>query len=87
MGLFQYTLWYCSCVLHSWTRASESRPNAGLPNLFGVAGFFHMKKFIEGLKRLCDVAVSYCDDLEKFYAITRDDESYSCTQCCRFVWM
>jgi len=28
---------------------------AGLPNLFSVAGHFHMRKFIAGRKRFCDV--------------------------------
>jgi len=34
---------------------------AGLPNLFSVKGHFHMKKFIAGHKRVCDVTISYCD--------------------------
>jgi len=38
---------------------SEHRP--GLPNLFSVAGHFHMSKFIAGHKCFCDVTISYCD--------------------------
>jgi len=34
---------------------------SGLPNLFSVAGYFHMRKFIPGNKRFCDVTISYCD--------------------------
>jgi len=30
-------------------------PKSGLPNLFGVAGHFHMRKFIAGHKHFCDV--------------------------------
>jgi len=38
----------------------------GLPNLFSVAGHFHMVKFIAGHKRFCDVknikiTIGYCD--------------------------
>ena len=63
----------------------------GLPNLFSVAGHFHLKKFIAGHKRFCDVKICYFDVtnlLILFYAITRgDNKSYSCTQCCQLVWM
>jgi len=33
----------------------------GLPNLFSVAGHFHIRKFIAGHKGFCDVTISYCD--------------------------
>jgi len=36
-------------------------PTAGLLNFFGVAGHFHMRTFIAGHKRFCDVTISYCD--------------------------
>jgi len=67
------------CSEHKYLRA-------GLPNLFSVAGHFHMWKFIAGHKRFlwCNKSL----DFDKFYAITRgDDESYSCTQCCQLVWL
>jgi len=48
-----------------------------LPNLFSVAGHFHMRKFIAGHTRFCDVTISCCGG----------NESYSCTQCCQLVWM
>jgi len=38
-----------------------SGTDAGLPNLFCVAGHFHMSKFIAGHKRFCDVTLSYCE--------------------------
>jgi len=64
---------------------------AGLPNLFSVAGHFHMRKFIAGHKRFCDITTGTCDkylEFDKFYAITRGDNgSYSCTQCCQLVWV
>jgi len=34
---------------------------AGLPNLFSVAGHFHMGKFIADHKRFCDVKIRYRD--------------------------
>jgi len=37
------------------------RLRLGLPNLFSVAGHFHMRKFFEGNKRFCDAKISYCD--------------------------
>ena len=41
--------------------AHTSTPRTGLPNRFSAAGHFHMKKFIAGHKRFCDVTISYCD--------------------------
>jgi len=35
--------------------AYTGTPRTGLPNLFSAAGHFHMKKFIAGHKRFCDV--------------------------------
>jgi len=37
----------------------DCRP--GLPNLLSIAGHFHIRKFIAGLRRFCDVTISYCD--------------------------
>jgi len=34
---------------------------SGLPNLFSVAGHFHVRKFIAGHKRFCDLTIRYCD--------------------------
>jgi len=68
-------------------------PTAGLPNLFNVAGHFHMRKFIAGHKRFLwrnnkILWPNESIDFDKFYAMTRgDNESYSCTQCCQLVWM
>jgi len=33
---------------------------SGLPNLFSVAGHFHMRKFIAGCKGFCDITISHC---------------------------
>ena len=41
--------------------AYTGTPRTGLPNLFSTTGHFHMKKFIAGHKRFCDVTISYCD--------------------------
>jgi len=41
--------------------AYTGTPRTGLPNLFSTAGHFHMKKFIAGHKRFCDVTISYCN--------------------------
>jgi len=46
------------CVLNRKQKTGNAAylsSTTGLPNIFSVAGHFHMRKFIAGHKRFCDI--------------------------------
>ena len=60
---WSYTLDAKNFSVHGFEhlRRISSLLTAGLPNLFSAAGHFHMRKFIAGHKRFCDITIDYCD--------------------------
>jgi len=52
------------CVLNRKQKTGNAAylsSTTGLPNIFSVAGHFHMRKFFAGHKCFCDITISYCD--------------------------